>query len=307
MKDPYLNKPATLAFVARDNRGREGRFRYWRAVNGMVFLDQAPPNLSTYYEGGFQPIPVDVAGLEEAAQAEAYKIDQLRAYKAGGDYLEIGPWTGMAALNASRAGFRVTTLEMNADCVHLMRRAGLNAIRTDDPIATLTADNTRYDAIAMWHSIEHVPEPWRLLELAAERLRPGGVLLVATPNPESAQARLFGRGWFHLDAPRHLHLLPMSMVQEIGERQGLELVDATTDDALGKLLDKQGWEWPLWRHVAPHRRRGRLRVVPIVAFRELMIRLFRRDDRDGGAYTVVMRRPDRGSSDRPAKSVQARA
>lgn len=290
--DRYEGKPAQFAFSAKDNRGRPGSFDYYRADNGMLFLDAVPADLGDFYEGGFQPIPANAAELANVAEAERFKIDQLTRYVSGGRYLEIGPWIGMAAFCAKTAGFDVTTLEMNETCVALMRSAGINAIQTDDPAKTLQAGTERYDAIALWHSIEHVPAPWTLLEILSERLRPGGVLLVATPNPDSAQARLFGRSWFHLDAPRHLHLLPVSMVQEIGERHGLVTLEVTTDDKLGVLLDRQGWEWPLWKHVPSHRRKGRLLVTPIVALRVVMTRLFRRKRNDGAAYTIVMKRPE---------------
>jgi SAM-dependent methyltransferase len=59
-------------------------------------------------------------------------------------------------------------------------------------------------AIVFWHSLEHLPAPGDAIESAAQRLRPGGVLLVAVPNGASLQARAFGERWFHLDLPRHL-------------------------------------------------------------------------------------------------------
>ena len=41
------------------------------------------------------------------------------------------------------------------------------------------------------------------IQRARSLLVPGGCLLVALPNSDSIQARLFGGGWFHLDVPRH--------------------------------------------------------------------------------------------------------
>jgi hypothetical protein len=43
-------------------------------------------------------------------------------------------------------------------------------------------------------------------------LRPGGLLLVAVPNPGSLQARIAGAAWMHWDVPRHrLHLTPRGL------------------------------------------------------------------------------------------------
>ena len=43
------------------------------------------------------------------------------------------------------------------------------------------------------------------LQLIAGRLAPQGLLIIAIPNNDSLQARLFGPRWLHLDVPRHLY------------------------------------------------------------------------------------------------------
>jgi len=63
-----------------------------------------------------------------------------------------------------------------------------------------------FDAITMWHVIEHFPDPWRALRKAHALLKPGGTLVVGTPNWDCLEARLFRRFWVGFDAPRHLVL-----------------------------------------------------------------------------------------------------
>jgi SAM-dependent methyltransferase len=78
-------------------------------------------------------------------------------------------------------------------------------------------------AIVFWHSLEHVPNPTHHLEHAARALMPGGVLVIAVPNPSSVQARLFGGRWLHLDYPRHLvHIPPEALTTEV-TRLGLRV------------------------------------------------------------------------------------
>jgi len=288
--DPYQNKDAEFLFETVDNRGHEGQFSYYIAQNGLVFIEKIPESLPVHYAQGFHPIPKDEAGLAEAARSEAFKIKQLQQFVSSGKYLEIGTWIGMAAYNAKKAGFDVTTLEMNQDCVDLMKRSDINAIQCEDPAKWLEATDQRFDVIAMWHSIEHLPEPWRVLDLAASRLNEGGILLVAAPNPESAQARQHKEKWFHLDAPRHLYLLPMRMVEEIGERNGLRLLFRTTDDQLGLHLDRQGWEWPYLKRVLKVPVGRRYLNLLAVAAGALDARKYRKGDNDGAAYTLIMQR-----------------
>jgi SAM-dependent methyltransferase len=88
-----------------------------------------------------------------------------------------------------------------------------------------------FDAVVMWHVLEHWPDPAVAVAQAARLLRPGGVFAVGVPNHGSPEARLTGDGWFHLDVPRHLaHLDP---------------------GTLGRLLAERGLEVRRWSHVAP--------------------------------------------------------
>jgi hypothetical protein len=54
------------------------------------------------------------------------------------------------------------------------------------------------------HVIEHVVDPRAFLGDALACLRPGGRLVVITPNARSLGHRWFGRDWHALDPPRHL-------------------------------------------------------------------------------------------------------
>jgi SAM-dependent methyltransferase len=60
------------------------------------------------------------------------------------------------------------------------------------------------DAITMWHSLEHVPDPIATLTLCRRLLRPGGVLYVSVPNLDSLQADLTGNRWTYQDIPHHV-------------------------------------------------------------------------------------------------------
>jgi SAM-dependent methyltransferase len=62
----------------------------------------------------------------------------------------------------------------------------------------------QWAAIVFWHSLEHLRRPSDTLADAIAVLEPRGLLIVAVPNYDSLQAKLFGDRWFALDLPRHL-------------------------------------------------------------------------------------------------------
>jgi 2-polyprenyl-3-methyl-5-hydroxy-6-metoxy-1,4-benzoquinol methylase len=297
--DPYTHEPARFLFTATDNRGHPGTFDYWEGTDGHVFISEIPSDLDRHYEGGYQKIPEDEEELAKVAREDAYRLDRIRELVPKGRFLEIGPWIGLTSYSAVQAGYDVSVLEMNQDCVDLLNRSRINATQTSDPANTLRASGERYDVIGLWHSIEHIPQPWEMIAAAAAAVSPGGLLVVAAPNPHSAQLRQFGKHWLHLDAPRHLHLLPVEMIEKIAAEQGLVTVERTSDDQLGELLDRFGWRFEL------HRRVRRIFGLRALAYRLLWRHLKRKHRKpgtlDGAAYTLMMMRPGEGPGawDRP--------
>ena len=65
-----------------------------------------------------------------------------------------------------------------------------------------------FDMVTMFQVFEHLAEPRKTLKIVHSVLKAKGRLVLAVPNISSAQAKLFGPNWFHLDPPRHLFLMP---------------------------------------------------------------------------------------------------
>lgn len=287
--EPISGELAEFLFTAKDNRGEPGSFHYWRGQNGHVFLDPIPADLDHYYAKGYQPIPKDEAELALVAKGDAYRLDPITRLKPAGSFLEIGSWIGLTAYSAKVAGYQVSVLERDQCCVDLLQRAGIDAIQSIDPAASLNQLGRAFDVIGLWHSIEHLPFPWEVVKAAANALNRGGILVIAAPNPESAQFRVLGKNWVHLDAPRHIHFLPHGLIRAIAEKEGLSFVEATSDDQLGKMLEEHGWRVELFRRAA------NLPVLKSLVYRLFWRRLQSRHRRsgliDGAGFTLILRKP----------------
>jgi 2-polyprenyl-3-methyl-5-hydroxy-6-metoxy-1,4-benzoquinol methylase len=214
---------------------------------------------------------------------------QQRAGGAG-RLVEIGPGEGVFARAAQNAGFDVTAIEMDARaCAHLRDVAGVQAIESDAPedaIAALPPSR----AVVMWHVIEHLRRPWQVIERAAANLHDGGVLAIATPNPRALQFRLLRRRWAHLDAPRHLFLIPADTLARRCGELGLQLQDTTTDDAAGRHWNRFGWEYALRR--APRSRPAPRGTVALSAAIARALSPLERREGNGCAYTsIFVKRP----------------
>jgi hypothetical protein len=145
-----------------------------------------------------------------------------------------------------------------------------------------------YDAIALWHVLEHLPDPWETLEAAAATLSPTGVLVLAAPNPKAMQFSLFKRYWTHLDAPRHLQLIPLPTLRERALSWGLQPVFETTTDAGGLGWNAFGWQMS-FRNLADAAGVERVpTIVGRVAGR--LARPIERSGTRGSTYTIVLQK-----------------
>jgi len=199
--------------------------------------------LRKYYPNNYYPIPSSIDDLAKTAEYERYKIDIVRQFTSGGRLLEIGPAYGSFLYLAKQSGFDAEAIEMDANCCTFIREIiGAKVIQSSDPSEALKSVEN-YNAIALWHVIEHLPDPWKTLEAISCKLQPGGILVIAAPNPEAFQFRMLGRFWPHVDAPRHLELIPQSLLTKKMQSLGLKTVWSTTTDVGTLGWNTFGWEY----------------------------------------------------------------
>lgn len=282
--------PTADAITASDrNRGVDGgRFSYRRCeACGTLQLVDVPRDLGRYYPQDYHGVPT-AEELRERAAAERHKVDLVGALIAPGRLVEVGPSFGAFAFAAKEAGFDVTGIEMDRRCCdYLVETVGIQAINSAAPEEVLpTLPPSR--VIAMWHVLEHVPQPLAVIERAAENLEAGGVLAIAVPNPESLQFRVLRARWAHLDAPRHLFLIPIDTLLSRARACGLEPVAVVTDDPFGRHCNRFGWEYALRRRPSTGSSGPLVRRTSQLL--EKGLAPLERRGHNGAAYTVLLRR-----------------
>lgn len=282
--------PGLLRAPDRNRRISAHRFTYARCPScATVFLTDPPADLGRYYPETYYALP----GPDEVSETEQAKVALLREHAAPGRLVEVGPGPGGFAAEAKRQGFTVTGIEMDSRaCRHLREVLGVRAIESDLPHMALRELAEPADAIVLWHVLEHLAEPVALLEAAAERLAPGGVLLIAVPNPQAFQFRVLRSRWPHLDAPRHLSLVPAATLTEHARRAGLERVALTCSDRAGTDWNVFGWQHTLVRPGAGRRRqRAAFYAGALVA---AALAPVERRSLSGSTYTAVFRQTGNG-------------
>jgi SAM-dependent methyltransferase len=221
--------------------GPQARWRYWQCVHcGHAWLQPAPGSeeLTAYYNTAYTvPRDLYVAGVTREYPALRALL-QRHGIKPG-RMLELGCSYGAMLDAFRRDGWDVEGIELDARAVEVARsHYGLRVHQgqISEVSALLVGD---YDLIALYHVLEHVADPRAFVSDLAGLCKPGGAVLVKTPNARSFLARALGGWWEWFAAPEHLQLFsPLSLCRLL-EDKGLtiELMVSRRGDANGTLFE----------------------------------------------------------------------
>jgi 2-polyprenyl-3-methyl-5-hydroxy-6-metoxy-1,4-benzoquinol methylase len=111
-------------------------------------------------------------------------------------FLDIGAGTGLMVSEARARGLDAHGIEPSQWCV--ATAAASNHIELFQGTTTEWIGRLpRYDVVTLVDVIEHTTDPIGMLRDATALLKPGGALLVVTPDVGSMAARMMGRWWWH--------------------------------------------------------------------------------------------------------------
>ena len=127
-----------------------------------------------------------------------------RVLQISGKVLDVGCGRGLVLQELSRLGHECYGIERSHLAASRAKRIPKLQIYTD-PLENCGFISSTFDLALLWHVLEHLEEPGRILVQIREILKPGALLVLEVPNFSSWQARAFGKYWFHLDIPRHLY------------------------------------------------------------------------------------------------------
>ncbi len=141
--------------------------------------------------------------------------------------LEIGSGSGVALARMQRLGWQVEGVEVDPEAVKAAQRRGVK-VHQGDIFKPAFPDRT-FDAVTSTHVFEHLYDPISVFRECHRILKPGGKLVVLTPNVESVGHKWYGPAWVGLDAPRHLTLFSPAALRRAAESAGFSnpKVDST--------------------------------------------------------------------------------
>jgi 2-polyprenyl-3-methyl-5-hydroxy-6-metoxy-1,4-benzoquinol methylase len=127
-----------------------------------------------------------------------------------GKLLDIGAGTGAFAGYMKEHGWEVTGLEPDETARERAHAVNRVQLLDADHLYSLPADS--FDAITLWHVLEHVHDLHPYMEQLKKLVKRGGRIFIAVPNHTSYDASVYQGAWAAYDVPRHLyHFSPDAM------------------------------------------------------------------------------------------------
>jgi 2-polyprenyl-3-methyl-5-hydroxy-6-metoxy-1,4-benzoquinol methylase len=140
-----------------------------------------------------------------------------------GRVLDIGSGTGAFLNTMNKAGWDVTGVEPDETARENAKK--LYGLSLQPPQELFNLPTQSFDAITMWHVLEHVHELHEYMDQLKKLLKPNGCIFIAVPNYTSYDEKVYKEFWAAYDVPRHLyHFSPKSITQLLLQH-GLQLKD----------------------------------------------------------------------------------
>jgi SAM-dependent methyltransferase len=141
-----------------------------------------------------------------------------------GNILDVGSGTGAFLNEMKNGGWQITGLEPDEGARrNAAKLFGIYPMPSQELFALPPGS---FNAISMWHVLEHVHPLHEYLEQLKNLLADNGRLFIAVPNYTAHDAKHYREYWAAYDTPRHLyHFSPASM-KALLEQHGLQVMRA---------------------------------------------------------------------------------
>lgn len=211
-------------------------------------------------------------------------FDVIRKFcDAGDNIVDVGAGQGAFSARLKDAGFSVTAVDKNPDDFRArdVRYLSVNFDSGSDVASFVDANRDSFDVAIGMEVIEHVESPWDYFRLLLSLVRPGGIVLLTTPNVASCHSRinflftgLFDHFSLHdLRESGHINPLTAHELRIIAEGTGAEVISLQT-------LCRQPW-------LIASRNPGTI----LKSLLSAMLRPFMKAQADGDILCAVLRKP----------------
>ena len=178
-----------------------------------------------YYQGNEAQGYLDYADMRKALQPYFQRrLDTLaRHFKPGGHLLDFGCAAGYFLEMAHSRGWRIAGVELSQDmAATASKQLGIVVANSLNDVS-----KHDFDVITLWEVVEHLPRPVSELSHLYQFIRPGGALMLSTPNTNHWQAVREPDQWESFRPPAHLMYFTPATLRNVLQRAGFERIGIT--------------------------------------------------------------------------------
>jgi len=150
------------------------------------------------------------------------KLRLLSSHVSRGTVLDYGCGTGMFLDVCETAGWRSLGIEPDAGARKIAKDMKLKVYPGKTELNNDHKDE-KFDAITLWHVLEHVTDLEETLNFFKVKLNRDGVLIIAVPNYTSYDAKHYQEFWAAYDVPRHLYHFEIETITLLLSNFGFKL------------------------------------------------------------------------------------
>lgn len=151
------------------------------------------------------------------------QLEELEARGPKGVLVDVGCAGGFLIAEANRRGWKAQGVELSSFASEYARETlGLDVVTGN--LRETALPSGHYQAVVMDDVIEHFENPMTEILEVVRILKPGGILLIHTPNAASPWRRVMGSKWVHLKPDEHLFYFDPATITRLLERAGLRMV-----------------------------------------------------------------------------------
>lgn len=142
------------------------------------------------------------------------KLKLISSKVSRGTILDYGCGTGMFLDVCQNAGWRSLGMEPDAGARKIAKEMNLKVYPNKEELNFAHKDE-KFDAITLWHVLEHVTDLEETLSFFKSKLNREGVLIIAVPNHTSYDAKHYKEFWAAYDVPRHLYHFEIDSISKL--------------------------------------------------------------------------------------------
>ncbi|HVS95439.1 MAG TPA: class I SAM-dependent methyltransferase [Puia sp.] len=153
--------------------------------------------------------------------AEKYRLIASATRTKQGRLLDVGSGTGAFAGYMQERGWEAIGLEPDATAREVAKADHHVELLDIGQLFSQPADG--FDAITLWHVLEHVHDLHSYMEQLKTLVRRSGRIFIAVPNYTCYDAAVYRSNWAAYDVPRHLYHFSPAAMQTLLVEHGLQL------------------------------------------------------------------------------------